>query len=161
MHMPRHMFRRPRHLAVSLLTISLLAATLTMADSLASPGRAEARCNGINNPIRSTFSYDGAVVASETPETDTCNGNGLYTGILKDERADGYCVEVQFKETGIDWTPAGDVCGYGNTASFHWSDLNGNSYAYERFCIWPVDNPAVTTACGWGTGPGYGVNQGY
>jgi hypothetical protein len=158
-----HMLHRRRGLAASFLTIGLLAATLFTVDSLALPSSAEARCNGQGNPVTSTFSYGGAVRVSETPVTGTCNGNQTYSGVIKDVRADGYCVEVQFKETGIDWTipSGGAVCGYGNTSSFEWRDRNSNSYVYQRFCIWPSSNPAVTTACGWGTGSSYGVNHGF
>lgn len=155
---------RRRRLAARLLAISLLAATLFTVDSLASPSPAEARCNGVNNPVKSTFSYGGYVVASETPRAGTCNGNNTYTGVLKDERADGYCVHVQFMEAGNPWLPPnpyGNVCGAGKTTTFDWDDVNGNSYVYQHFCIVRSSNNDLV-ACGWGsTINGYGVNHGY
>jgi hypothetical protein len=160
------MTHRRHRLAARFLAIGLLAATLYAVDSLASPSPAEARCTGINQPVKSTFIVGGRTVASETPLSGTCNGNQLYQGVLRDESADGYCVAVQFKETGIDWTyPVGYVCGNDNTASFEWRDRNSNSYVYQRFCILPLSGGAYT--CGWGTGVGtyqnspYGVNQGF
>jgi hypothetical protein len=158
------MRHRRRRLAASFLTIGLLAATLYAIDSLALPSTAEARCMGVNNPVTSWFAWNGSKRVSETPGAGTCNGNNIYSGVVKDELADGYCVEVQFKETGIDWTipDGGAVCGSGNTSSFQWNDLNNNSYVYQRFCIWPISNPAVTTACGWGNDTGgYAANSGY
>jgi hypothetical protein len=160
------MLHRRHHLAARFLAISLLAATLYAVDSLASPSPAEARCTGVNQPVKSTFIVSGRTVASETPVTGTCNGNQLYSAVLRDESADGYCVYVQFKEVGIDWTPAvppGALCG--GSASFEWRDGNSNSYVYEPFCIQPLSGGAYT--CGWGTGVGtyanspYGVNQGF
>jgi hypothetical protein len=159
------MLPRRRRLAASLLAIGLLAATLFAVDALALPRPAEARCDGINNPIRSTFSLNGYVRASERAAIGTCNGNNDYVGFLTDEFADGYCVGVQFKEAGYNWVFAagGQVCGTGNTSYFEWTDLNRNSNAYQRFCIWPKSDPAVKI-CGWGTRTGdnyYGVNHGF
>jgi hypothetical protein len=160
------MLHRRHRLAARFLAISLLAATLYAVDSLASPSPAEARCTGVNQPVQSTFIVSGRTRVSETPVSDTCNGNQLYQGVLRDEAADGYCVAVQFKETGIDWTyPVGYVCGSDNTRSFEWRDRNSNSYVYQRFCILPQSGGGYT--CGWGTGVGnyenspYGVNQGF
>jgi hypothetical protein len=158
-----HMLHRLRRLAARFLAISLLAATLYAVDSLASPSPAEARCAGVSNEVRSTFIFNGFVRVSETPAPGTCNGNQLYGGIVKDEFADGYCVEVQFKETGIDWTvPAyGSVCGTGHTSLFEWRDRNSNSYVYERLCLWPLGDPSVKI-CGWGSNLNdYGVNHGF
>jgi hypothetical protein len=164
MHMPSWL----RRLAARFFAIGLLAATLFTVDSLASPSPAEARCTGVNRPVRSTFSPGGLLAASETPEFGTCNGNQTYTATIRDEDLDGFCVEVQFKETGIGWTtPAyGWACGYGSVSRFSWRDVNSNSYSYQRFCIWQQDTGA--TYCGWGTayvqGRGdspYGVNSGY
>jgi hypothetical protein len=143
----RKMMHRRHRLAARFLAIVLLAATLYAVDSLASPSPAEARCTGVNQPVKSTFIVGGRTVASETPLTGTCNGNQLYQGVLRDESADGYCVYVQFKETGIDWTPAvppGALCG--GSASFEWRDRNDNSRVYEWFCIQPrsgVNTPAA------------------
>jgi hypothetical protein len=161
-----HMLDRRYRLAARLLAISLLAATLYAVDSLASPSPAEARCVGPNTPVRSTFSYDGYLRVSETPGTGTCNENGTYSGTLKDERADGNCVSVQFKETGFDWAfpNGGTTCG--GTSTFQWSDHSGNNnQAWQRFCI---SNPNIGFyRCGWGTAWGYpenspyGLNSGY
>ena len=162
------MAHRRHRLAARFLAISLLAATLYAVDSLASPSPAEARCTGINQPVKSTFVVGGRTVASETPLSGTCNGNQLYSGVLRDESADGYCVAVQFKETGIGWTPpspATQVCGDGDALTFEWRDRNSNSYVYQRFCIQPLSGGSYI--CGWGTGVGtyqsspYGVNQGF
>jgi len=60
------MTHRLRRLAARFLAISLLAATLYAVDSLASPRPAEARCNGVNNPVWSNFVW-GYLRASETP----------------------------------------------------------------------------------------------
>jgi hypothetical protein len=158
------MIHRRRRLAARFLAVGLLAATLFTVDSVTSPRPAEARCNGVNNPVKSTFSYGGYVRVSETPGAGTCNGNNIYTGVLKDERADGYCVHVQFKETGYPWlppSPYGNVCGAGNTVTFQWEDRNGNSYAYQHFCIVRSSNNDLV-ACGWGNNiDSYGVNHGY
>jgi hypothetical protein len=150
-----------RRLAARFLAIGLLAATLFAVDSLTSPSPAEARCNGVNNPVTSNFYY-GSLRASETPGAGTCNGNNVYSGVVKDESQDGYCVSVWFKETGINWTRAGKVCTAGNTSEFHWTDRNGNSYVYERFCMEPASDPSLPMICGWGSDKdGYGVNHGY
>jgi hypothetical protein len=156
-----HMSYRLRRLIARFFAVSLLAATLFTVDSLASPSPAEARCNGQGNPVWSNWYRGGVLTASETPGAGTCNRNNIYTGVLRDDRADGYCVVVQFKETGIDWTDAGAVCERGNTSTFQWEDLNGNSYVYQRFCIFPLSDPTQTTACGWGTGGSYGINHGF
>jgi hypothetical protein len=71
------MLHRRRRLAASFLAIGLLAATLFTVDSLAFPDTAEARCNGVNNPVRSTFSYNGVLRVSETPVSGTCNANNV------------------------------------------------------------------------------------
>ena len=155
------MDHRLRRLAARFFAISLLAATLFTVDSLASPSPAEARCNGQGNPVWSNFVH-GVLRVSETPGAGTCDGSNIYTGVLKDERADGYCVEVRFKETGTSWLLAGSVCGAGSTTTFQWQDRNGNSYAYQKFCYWPVSDPGDPGVCGWGTTVGgYGINQGY
>jgi hypothetical protein len=158
------MIGRRHRLAATFLAIGLLAATLYAVDALALPSPAEARCTGVGNPVRSTFSYPVSVAASETPVTGTCNGNQLYSGVLKDERADGYCVSVWFQEAGLGWVRASSIlCGNGNTSSFEWRDRNGNSYMYEQFCVHRASDHALL-ACGWGTGIGeqyYGVNQGF
>jgi hypothetical protein len=158
------MINRRRRLAARFLAIGLLAATLFAVDSLASPSPAEARCTGVGNEVRSTFSYGGGVAVSETPVTGTCNGNSLYTAVVKDTRADGYCVRVEFFETGYPFwfSPAGSyVCGYGNTSSFEFRETNDNSRAYERLCLSPQDD-FDNKICGWGTVRGdYGTNWGF
>jgi hypothetical protein len=104
------------------LAVSLLAATLFTVDSLASPNPAEARCQGVNNPVTSWMNYNGYKRVSETPAAGTCNKNDLYAGVLKDERADGLCVVVEFEIPGQAWflpqNGTGIVCGVGNTARF-------------------------------------------
>jgi hypothetical protein len=58
--------------------------------------------------------------------------------------------------------PGGQVCGYGNTSTFQWRDRNGNSTAYEQFCIEPVTAQGDLVACGWGSNKdGFGTNLGY
>jgi hypothetical protein len=165
-----HMTHRLRRLAAKFFAISLLAATLFTVDSLASPTPAEARCNGVTHPVRSNFIW-GYERVSETPRTNTCDGNNTYTGILKDERADGFCGSVWFREsgTGNQWLspPGGKVCGNGNTSTFQWTDRNSNSYVYQQFCA-ELENGELRR-CGWGTndappslsGGPYGVNHGF
>ena len=156
------MFDRPRRLAASLLAVGLLAATLFAVDALALPTHAEARCMGDRNPVQSWFNPGGGVAVSETPGAGTCNGNNVYSGVIKDERADGYCVFVEFKETDLAWTipDNGAVCGYGNTASFQWRDNNNNSRVYEHLCLLGESSGAII--CGWGTRQlGYATNWGY
>jgi hypothetical protein len=169
-----HMLHRSRRLTARFLAIGLLAATLFTVDSLASPSPAQARCNGVNNPVYSWFRYNRAAVqASETPGAGTCNGNNTYSGQLKDEAQDGYCVSVWFQETGTGgWVPPDSgsivVCGAGNKATFSWNDRNGNSYVYEQFYVHRASD-LVAVACGWGdqwappslAGGPYGVNHGY
>jgi len=158
-----HMLDRRRRLAARFLAIGLLAATLFTVDSLASPSPAEARCMGVNNPVYSWFAYDRAAVqASETPAAGTCNGNNTYTGVLKDEEQDGYCVSVQFRETDTFWVPVGYVCGKGNTDRFEWNDLQyNNSRAYEQLCVHRASD-GVQVACGWGNEiEGFATNWGY
>jgi hypothetical protein len=145
-----HMLHRRRRLVARFLAISLLAATLFTVDSLTSPDTAEARCKGQGNPFWSYFSYNGAIRVSENPYDGTCNGNNIYTGLLKDESSDGLCVSVKFKEAGFDWMipDGGTVCGYGGTSRFEWRDINGNSLVYQQFCL---ANPNTGFAvCGWG-----------
>ena len=165
------MTHRLRRLAARFLAIGLLAATLFTVDSLASPTPAEARCTGQGSPVYSWFRYnEPAVQVSETPGAGTCDGSNIYTGVLKDERADGYCGSVWFREDGFVWTqaPGGLVCCYGNTSTFTWRDSNGNSYVYQQFCV-ERQSPRVIVRCGWGTqhapatstGGPYAVNQGY
>ncbi len=155
------MSHRLRRLAARFLAISLLAATLFTVDSLASPSPAEARCNGVDNPVWSNWVY-GYLRASETPAAGTCNGNQLYTGVLKDERADGYCVSVWFMEAGYPWARASSIlCGAGSTDTFEWRDKNDNSRAYEQFCIHRASDWHIV-ACGWGNErDAYGTNYGY
>jgi len=141
------MLHRRHRLAARFLAIGLLAATLSAADSLALPGTAEARCIGVGNPARSTFSYNGTVRVSETPATGTCNGNNAYAGTLKDESADGYCVQVYFMEAGLPWDPAAQVCGVGTSKDFNYYDINNNSRVYEQLCIVSDAN----RLCGWGS----------
>jgi hypothetical protein len=159
------MRHRRRPLAASFLVVGLLAATLFTVDSLTSPIPAEARCNGVDKPVWSSFDYSGYLRASETPGAGTCNGNQIYTGVLKDERADGYCVSVWFMETGTagGWVraPGGYVCGAGSTSTFQWEDRNSNSTAYEQLCI-ERSSSGVIVGCGWDSAPyDYGTNYGY
>jgi hypothetical protein len=157
-----HMTHRLRRLAARFLTISLLAATLLAVDSLTSSNPAEARCAGVNNPIKSTFSYNGTVRVSEKPVSGTCNGNGTYQGILEDLRGDGYCVSVWFTDGGSGWTrpPGGKTCG--GHSEFHWTDRNGNTQAYEELCMEHASDPSAPLICGWGTAVGgVGNNSGY
>jgi hypothetical protein len=167
-----HMTHRLRRLTARFLAIGLFAATLFTVDSLAAPSPAEARCDGVNNPVTSWLSYGGVVVASETPGHSTCNGNNTYSGVIKDRRQDGYCVMVEFREAGRDWSQGlpfgGRVCGSGNTSNFQYDDVNDNSYVYQHFCIYRSSNFEIV-ACGWGdryappspTGGPYGVNHGF
>lgn len=160
------MLNRRRRLAASFLAIGLLAAMLFAVDSLTLPSPAEARCKGVNNPVTSWFAYERIVRVTDTPVSGTCNGNNVYVGVLKDERADGYCVSVWFKEAGRDWmlpepAGAGIVCGAGNTSQFEWHDINGNSTVYQQFCIDKASNHQIV-ACGWGNIIGdYATNWGY
>jgi hypothetical protein len=163
-----HMIRRGHRLAARFLAIGVLAATLFTVDSLASPSPAEARCKGVDTPVYSWFAYGGGVAASETPGTGTCNNNNIYSGTLKDTRADGLCVYVLFMEAGHPWVTASTrVCGNGNTGTFQWEDVNGNHQAYEKFCLQQLNSPYDTVACGWGNDvdypdrPVYALNWGY
>jgi hypothetical protein len=162
-----HMNHRLLRLAARFLAVGLLAATLSMVDSLTFPDTAEARCAGNGNPVNSTMSYGGVVRVSDDPVTGTCNENQLYTAVLKDRRADGNCVEVFFGETvpgGIRWLRAAYTCG--PDVRFEYRDINDNSRAYQTFCIYDRDTFA-TVACGWGNstsltlGQYYGTNYGY
>jgi hypothetical protein len=161
------MLHRGRRLAARFLAIGLLAATLYAVDSLAAPSPAEARCKGVNTPVYSWFSPGEGVAASETPGTGTCNNNNIYSGVLKDEKADGYCVWVLFMETGSPWRPAGSrVCGNNNTGTFQYEDFNGNSRVYQKFCLQTLNAP-YHEICGWGndvetpSNPVYALNWGY
>jgi hypothetical protein len=155
-----HMLDRRHRLVARFLAIGLLTATLYTVDSLALPSPAEARCMGQGNPVHSWFAYGGGKAASETPGHGTCNGNDIYSGVLKDERADGLCPSVWFNDAGQGWfqAPGGYVCGYGNTSSFQWNDRNNNSTVYERLCLENED----TFVCGWGSVRGdYATNWGF
>jgi hypothetical protein len=46
------MIHRRRRLAARFLAVGLLAAPLFTVDSVTSPRPAEARCNGVNNPVQ-------------------------------------------------------------------------------------------------------------
>ena len=154
---------RRHRLAARLLAIGLLAATLYTADSLALPSPAEARCTGVNNPVYSWFAQvPGSVSASETPAAGTCNGNNIYTGVLKDEKTDGWCARVRFRETGLPWITYGEVCGNGNTDRFEYHDQHlNNSRAYQQFCLYRETNPDQFF-CGWGNEPdGFATNWGF
>ena len=162
-----------RRLTARFLAIGLVAATLFTVDSLAAPAPAEARCVGQGNPVYSWFRWNNAAVqASDTPAAGTCDGSNIYTGQLKDEAQDGYCVSVWFREAGLNWTLPDSgpniLCGAGNKATFSWRDRNGNSYVYQQFCLHRASN-LENVRCGWGdadagpspTGGPYGVNSGY
>jgi hypothetical protein len=157
-----HMLHRHRRLAARLLAVSLLAATLYAVDALAAPSPAEARCKGVNTPVYSWFSPGEGVAASETPGTGTCNNNNIYSAVVKDEKADGYCVWVLFRETGTPWRTVGSrVCGKGNTTTIQYEDFNGNSRADQKFCLQTL-NPPYESICGWGNSiEGYALNWGY
>jgi hypothetical protein len=168
-----HMSHRLRRLTARFLAVGLLAATLFTVDSLAASSPAEARCIGQGNPVYSWFRWNNAEIqASETPGQGTCNGNDTYSGQLKDEAQDGYCVSVWFREAGLNWTLPDSgpdiLCGNGNKATITWNDRNGNSYVYQQFCLHTASNLA-NVRCGWGTqhaapspsGGPYGVNSGY
>jgi hypothetical protein len=158
------MTHRRHRLVARFLAIGLLAAMLSVADSLTFPDTAEARCLGQGNPVRSTFSYGGFVQVSESPGAGTCNGNNIYTGVLKDEQPhDPECVRVRFKEAGMpNWvTPSGGTT-CGGTSTFQWHDRNGNSRVYQQFCIY--SSVTSFSACGWSTFIGnafYSTNHGY
>lgn len=156
------MSHRRRRLAARFLAIGLFAATLFTVDSLAASRPAEARCIGEDNPVQSWWKYLYVVRATETAGFDTCDKNNYYTGFLKDESADGYCVSVWFLEADLtSWQLAGRVCGVGKTVSVTWQDRNGNSTVYEQFCVDPVSNPRHYI-CGWGNGlDNYATNYGY
>jgi hypothetical protein len=159
--------RRPR-LAARFLAISLFAATLFLVDSAASPSPAEARCAGVNNPVKSSLWFNLHTRVSETPNPGTCDNSDIYTGTLKDEFADGWCAVVEFEITGQGWflpspVGAGIVCGAGNTSRFQWDDTNNNHQAYQRFCIARADTYEIVQ-CGWGNdiSPGAkGLNHGF
>jgi hypothetical protein len=157
-----HMFDRRRRLAASLLAVGLLAATLFAVDALALPSPAEARCGGEGVAVTSWFGYGGTLRVSETPGTGTCNGNNVYTAVLKDERADGYCASVYFKDGIYPWTRAAKICGVGSTLTFQWDDRNGNHQAYEQLCMEPASDPTKPIICGWlNNVDGYALNWGY
>lgn len=159
------MLDRGRRLAARLLAVGLLAATLCTVDSLALPSPAEARCAGNGNPVVSSMSYGGVVRVSEDPVTGTCNENQTYTAVLEDRSADGNCVHIFFRETGDTWRPVASSCG-GPGVRFTYVDNNGNSRAYEMFCLVRDAPPYPIVACGWGTSAGafgqyFGTNYGY
>jgi len=155
------MISRSRRFGTSLVALGLLAATLFAVQSLATPGTAEARCNGVTKPVRSNFVWGGVERVSETPRTNTCDGNQTYTATLRDEAQDGYCVSVWFEDAGY-ISRSSAVCGNGNYLVFASTDINGNSYSYEWFCVHPASHPGDIAACGWGGAvDGYGVNHGY
>jgi hypothetical protein len=157
------MLHRRHRLAARFLAISLLAATLYAVDSLASPSPAEARCMGQGNPVYSWFrNTRPAIQVSETPAAGTCDGNNVYTGVLKDEEQDGWCAGVRFRETGFQFVTVAVVCGAGNTERFEWRDLHlNNSRAYQQLCIHRESNQQQFV-CGWGNDPdAYATNWGY
>jgi hypothetical protein len=106
---------------------------------------------GLNNPVTSWFSVGGVKRASETPGAGTCNGSGVYTGVVKDESADGYCAAVWWEDAGVGWDLAGRVCGVGKTATFGWDDDDGNDSALVQFCIDKASDPTDAAVCGWAT----------
>jgi len=161
-----HMLHRRRRLAARFFAISLLAATLFTVDSLASPSPAEARCIGVGNPVFSWFAPfgDGVTRVSETAGFDTCNNNNIYTGILKDQSADGYCVTVSTANGNppVTWFEEATVCGAGKTTTFSFEDSNNNHQVWEQLCIVTSSLPSTEVACGWGqVVNGYAMNSGF
>ncbi|RZS34027.1 hypothetical protein EV193_110177 [Herbihabitans rhizosphaerae] len=142
--------------ASALMVTGLLTAGLFTVASTASPGTAQARCDG-RNQIRSDYWTGGVRRAYEDPVGGTCDGNNYYQGDLVDPVRDGACVEVQFLDGSVPWTRAADgrSCVTGARQRFWHRDVNGTSAAWERFC-------ADQYGCGWGrNGESQGLNHGY
>ncbi|MDN3239110.1 hypothetical protein [Glycomyces tritici] len=74
------------------------SAVAVVGTMLISAAPAEAACQG-DNAHTITHYENGVAVAQERRVSGTCDGNGVYTGELRDLRpADGYSAKVRYKE---------------------------------------------------------------
>lgn len=140
--------------ASGLLATGLLTAGLFTAAAVTSPTEAHARCNG-GSGIVSDYWTGGVRRAVEDPISGTCNGNSTYQAELIDPVTDGACASVQFMDGGNPWLTDTTSCTTGARVPFSYRDVNGNSNAWERFCV-------EEYGCGWGrNGETRGLNNGF
>lgn len=98
---------------------------------------AEAMCiNGQSETL--SHHYNGHIVAQERITSGTCNGNGTYTGQLKDTYTDGYSAAVRFKDGSFN-----EVVAYssGDWKTYTFTDKNGGSAASMMIYSSPDSRP--------------------
>lgn len=86
---------------------------------------AHAICAGFGNPVTMSIRIDGATRGSVTADSDTCDGNGVYSGRLRDESADGHGVFLDLCDTTVSGCTTFFVGGSGQTRPVSKIDLDG------------------------------------
>ncbi|GAA1680594.1 hypothetical protein GCM10009830_29560 [Glycomyces endophyticus] len=81
------------------LALAAASAFAALGTVLVSSAPAEAACNGQANGYTITRYHGSTAVAQERQVTGTCDGNGYYSGQLRDMvQGDGFTAKVRFKE---------------------------------------------------------------
>jgi hypothetical protein len=81
------------------LAATAASAVALLGSLLVSAAPAEAACRGVGNGFTITHYHGDIAVAQERQVTGTCDGNGYYTGELRDVHpSDGYSAKVRYKE---------------------------------------------------------------
>jgi len=119
---------RGRAGVVALTTLASLGATAIGVTVAAGP--AQARCYEVGNPNSINISVGGRVVGREEPQsTETCSGNKVYYGRIKDTLTDGSCVRVRYLDAGT-WSTQGTSC---DSAGYRYTFTDRNNDVLSYF----------------------------
>ena len=130
----------------SAMTRRVLAATAASAVSvlgtlLVSAAPAEAICEGKHNGTTITEYYGGHAVAQERQVTGTCDGNGVYSGQLRDMRDDGYAARARYEDAQYEGIVATSGGGWKDYRYTDKSTDGTASYAYVQIYSSPASRP--------------------
>lgn len=89
---------------------------------------AHAVCAGFGNPRTLEISTGGLTRGSVTANSNTCDGNGTYSGILRDLRADGHGIFLDLCDNPGSGCTTFFVGGSGQTRPVSKIDLDGTLF---------------------------------
>jgi hypothetical protein len=130
-------FCRPRFLVLAAL-FAMLAVLFPVSHDVA-----QAKCNGIGNPVTQNLTSGGITKAKDIPNSSTCDNDNGYWATIQDSYTDGRCVEIRFYK-GYTLDAAQYTC---SSSAYGYLDSNNNNNF--RLCL---HTPFSCTALIWSAG---------
>lgn len=130
-----------RMLAASAAAAAGLLITLVTAGS-----PAEAACKGSDHTIVTTKT-GGVPVAQERAVWGTCDGDGIYNGLIRDMREDGYAARIRYRDGSFN-----AIVAYASTGAwedYRFYDQTGNNSAGYQLYANPAQRPDWRTSRGY------------